>query len=83
MKDIFDKIDEYTKTWEYQKSAELTAKMIRYSNQHLDKTLDANNVAELTKLSENTVKQILAGIWKNKRDYEIVEKQLNQLLKKG
>lgn len=83
MKDVFDKIDEQTKTWEYQKSAKLTAKMIRYSNQHLDKPLDADNVAKLTGLSENTVKQILAGIWKNKHDYEIVEKELNQLLKKG
>lgn len=83
MKDIFDKIDEHTKTWEYQKSAELTAKMMWYSNQHLDKTLDADNIAELTDLSEDTVKQILAGVWKNRYDYEIVEKQLNQLLKKG
>lgn len=62
MKDIFNKIDQQAKTWEYRKSAELTAKMIRYSNQHLDKTLDVNNVAELTGLSENVVKQILAGI---------------------
>lgn len=83
MKDIFDKIDQQAKAWEYRKSAELTAKMIRYSNQHLDKTLDANNVAELTGLSENVVKQILAGIWKNKHDYEVVEEKLDQLLKKG
>lgn len=83
MKDIFDKIDQQAKTWEYRKSAELTAKMIRYNNQHFDKALDANNIAELTDLSEDTVKQILAGIWKNRYDYEIVEKQLNQLLKKG
>lgn len=74
MKDIFDKIDERTKTWEYQKSAELTAKMIRYNNQHPNKTLDADNIAELTGLSENTVKQILAGFWKNKREYQMVEK---------
>ena len=67
---------------EIQKSAELTAKMMRYNNQHSDRTLDADNVAKLTGLSENVVKQILAGIWKNKRDYVIVEKQLNQLLKK-
>ena len=83
MKDIFDKIDQQAKTWKYRKSAELTAKMIRYSNQHLDKTLDANNVAELTDLSENTVKQILFGVWKNKHDYEVVEGKLDQLLKKG
>ena len=83
MKDVFDKIDEHTKTWEYRKSAELTAKVIRYNNQHPDKVLDADNVAKLTNLSENTVKQILAGVWNDKHDYEIVEKELNQLLKKG
>lgn len=83
MKDIFDKIDQQAKTWKYRKSAELTAKMIRYNNQYPDKVFDANNVAELTDLSENTVKQILFGVWKNKHDYEIVEKQLNRLLMKG
>lgn len=83
MKDIFDKIDEQTKTWEYQKSAELTAKMMRYNNRHSDKVINADNIAELTGLSENVVKQILAGIWKNKHDYEVVEEKLNQLLKKG
>lgn len=74
MKDTFDKIDEHTKTWEYRKSAELTAKTIRYNNQHPNKALDADNIAELTGLSENTVKQILAGVWKNKREYQMVEK---------
>lgn len=83
MKDVFDKINEHAKTWEYQKSAELTAKMIQYNNQCPDKALNANKVAELTGVSEDVVKQILAGIWKNKHDYEIVEKELNQLLKKG
>ena len=83
MKDIFDKIDERTKTWEYQKSAELTAKMIRYNNQHPDKVFNADNIAELTGLSENVVKQILAGIWKSNHDYEVVEGKLDQLLKKG
>ena len=83
MKDIFDKIDQQAKTWEYRKSAELTAKMIRYNNRHSDKVIDADNIAELTGLSENVVKQILAGIWKNKHDYEVVEGKLDQLLKKG
>lgn len=74
MKDVFDKIDQQIKTWEYRKGAELTAKTIRYNNQHPNKALDADNIAELTGLSENTVKQILAGVWKNKREYQMVEK---------
>ena len=83
MKDIFDKIDQQAKTWKYRKSAELTAKMIRYNNRHSDKVINADNIAELTGLSENVVKQILAGIWKSNHDYEVVEGKLDQLLKKG
>lgn len=78
--DIFDQINQRIKTWQYQWSAKITSRLMLYNSHHPDKVLSIVDIAEAVKVSKDVVKQIFAGNWNIKHDYQIVE---NYLLKKG
>lgn len=80
---IFDQIDQRVKTWQYQKGAEVTSRIMLYNSRHPNKVIDVDKIAKLSGLDEKTIKQILAGAWKDRHEYQIVQEQLNQLLKEG
>lgn len=71
--DIFDQIDRRTKTREYQKSAEVTARLMLYNSKHSDELLTVKKISSQTGFSEEIIKNILAGIHDNLNDYQRVQ----------
>lgn len=71
--DIFDQIDRRTKTREYQKSAEVTARLMLYNSKHSDELLTVKKISNQTGFSEEIIKNILAGIHDNLNDYQKVQ----------
>lgn len=79
--DVFDQINQRIKTWQYQYSAKITSRLMLYNSHHPDKVLSIADIAGAVKLSKDVVKQIFAGNWNIKYDYQIVENYLKGKLK--